>query len=140
MLFDLLMPWWAWLYLSFVFAMFVLSLFVEKPVSIDDLIGSALSLFTICICVIGFFNAEVSSFFGLLLLPMVGLGCVWEFKRAIEETGRTQDELEKEKELSEGEQRVMLNIAIGFNAAMIVPGYMVGIVVCFHMVKGMLGA
>ncbi len=140
MLFDLLMPWWAWLYLGFTLSMFILSLFVEKPANIDEMIGSALSLFTICISVIGFFNHAVVELFGLLLIPMIVIGCVWEFKRAIEETERTQEELKKERELSEGEQGVMLYIAIGFNATIVVPGYTAGMVVCYHMVGGMLGA
>ncbi|MGH1402827.1 MAG: hypothetical protein ACRBDL_01140 [Alphaproteobacteria bacterium] len=136
--FDVLMPWWAWLYLSFVLVMFVWGFVSDKDIKRDEVIGSIFSLFSICAFVTGFFNAYISQFFGVFLLPMVAVGVIWEFRRAIEGTESAQDELSKEQDLSDGERVILLNVAIGFNALIIVPGYVVGSILCFHMVKGLL--
>ncbi len=135
--FDVLMPWWAWLYLAFVLVMFVWGFAMDKDMKRDELIGSALSLFSICVFVSSFFNAYIAQFFGMLLLPMVLIGALWEFKRAIDGTDNAQDELSRERDLSDGERTVLLNVAIGFNALIIVPGYVIGAVLCFHMIKGL---
>ncbi len=133
MLTTIMLPWWGWVYLLLTLAVFVAGFFSEERLDLDELVGSSLSLFSICVFVIGFFNPQVVAFFGVLLVPMAGIGIYWEFIRANEETRRAEEELSREPDLDDGERALLLNVAVGFNALIVVPGYMVGVVLCFNM-------
>lgn len=130
---HVLLPWWGWGYLLFVLAMFVTSFFSEKSLDMNEVSGSALSLFSICVFVVGFYNPAIVQFLGVLIIPMTVIGIYWEFTRAVQETGCAQDELAHEPDLSEGEREVLLNVAIGFNALLVVPGYVLGVILSFNV-------
>ncbi len=134
MLTDILLPWWGWVYLIFVLVMFIAGLFVKDAPDISELSSSIFSLFSICIFVVGFSNAYVTQFLGVFIVPMAVIGIYWEFTRAVRETGRAQNDLLVEKSLSEEERAMLLNIAIGLNALVVVPGYVMGIVLSFRVI------
>lgn len=116
-----------------VLTMFISGFLTDKSWNRHEITGSVLSLLSICIFTICFFNADIYRIFGYWLLPMVIIGGYWEFIRAVQETEAAKGELEKEPELDEKERDLMLNIAIAFNAFIVVPGYVMGIVLCFHL-------
>ena len=129
MLNSIVLPWWAALYLAAVIGLFFLS-FVSKRSDrkSSEIISSALSVVTICVFVIGYFNLPIVNMLGFLMLPMTAVGLWWEFTRAVKETARAQEELGKESDLSDSEQSFLLNTAIGVNALLVVPGYMTGVI------------
>lgn len=140
MITQITMPWWGWGYLLFVMTMFISSLFTEKKLSTHEIIGSALSLFTICVFVTGFFNVFVSHFLGVMLLPMLAVGVYWEFSQAVLETSRAQGLLKDQNDLSDGERDFLLNMAIAFNGLVVVPGYVMGLVLCAEMIGALMHA
>lgn len=123
------LPWWASGYLLIVLGLYVAGLFTDKPRSQHDIIGSAMSLFSICTFVICFFNADIAALFGLLVIPMSLMGVYWEFRQAVQESSYAREMLADEGDLDEDEQDFLLNIAIGFNALIVVPGYLAGVIV-----------
>ncbi len=131
------MPWWASGYLLIVLGLFLAGFFTEKPRTHHEFIGSAMSLFSICTFVVCFFNPEVFQLFGLLVIPMVLIGIYWEFIRAVQETSYAREMLSEEGDLSKGEQDFLLNVAIGFNAMIVVPGYVAGVILSLRAVGGM---
>ncbi len=131
------LPWWVSLYLLVVLGLYIAGLFTEKPRSRDDFIGSAMSLFSICTFVICYFNPEVSKLFGFLVIPLTICGVYWEFTRAIRETSYAREMLAEEGDLTDGEQDFLLNMAIGFNALVIVPGYLAGVILSLRVVGAM---
>ncbi len=137
MLSQVTMPWWGWGYLLFVLAMFIASFMAEDPRSRHEIIGSTLSLFTICTFVVGFFNFFVAEFLGVMLLPMLAVGVYWEFTRSLSEIKRAQILLEGEKDLSDEERGLLLNVAMIFNAVVVVPGYVMGLVLCAEFIGRM---
>ena len=56
MLNTILLPWWGWLYLFVVLTLFTVGFFLRDSADMDRNVGSALSLFSICVFVVGFFN------------------------------------------------------------------------------------
>ncbi len=137
MLSHVMLPWWGWGYLLFVLIMFVVSFFADKKVNFNELTSSAFSLFTICVFVIGFFNPQIVTFLGVLIIPMALIGIYWEFTRAVIETRQAEVELTNEAELDDSERKFLLNVAIGFNALIVVPGYIVGIVLSISVLQGL---
>ena len=113
--------------------MFVTSFFSEKSLNRHEISASLLSLISLFTFVVGFYNPPVIQFSGLLIIPMTLIGIYWEFTRAVQETGYAQDELAQEPDLSDGERAVLLNVAIGFNALIVVPGYVMGIILSFNV-------
>lgn len=130
---QVVLPWWGWGYLLFVLTIFVTSFFSEKSLNMNEVSASAMSLFSICVFVIGFYNPLVVQFLGILIIPMTLIGIYWEFTSAIYETENAQDELAREADLSDGERTLLLNVAIGFNALIVVPGYVIGILLSFNV-------
>ena len=122
------LPWWATTYLVIVFGLYVAGVFSEKKRSHHEVIGSAMSLFSICTFTLCFFNTDLAKLFGLLVVPLTVLGIYWEFTRAVEETSYARKMLAEEGDLTEGEQDFLLNMAVGFNALIIVPGYLAGVI------------
>lgn len=130
---GVLMPWWAWGYLMLVSATFIVGCFIEpqtvsRRVYRNILIASCCSLFCICVFVTGVFNPQSVRVFGPMIVPMTLVGIFWEFTKAVNETRIAELELEKETDLSDDEQKFLLNLAIGFNAVLVVPGYVAGLV------------
>ncbi|PCI57093.1 MAG: hypothetical protein COB36_02145 [Alphaproteobacteria bacterium] len=130
---QVVLPWWGWGYLLVVLTIFVTSFFSEKSLNMNEVSASAMSLFSICVFVIGFYNPLVVQFLGILIIPMTLIGIYWEFTSAIYETGNAQDELAREADLSDGERTLLLNVAIGFNALIVVPGYVLGIILSIYV-------
>lgn len=126
------LPWWASLYLITVLGLYIAGLFTEKKRSQHEIVGSAMSLFSICTFVLCFFYAGLAVLFGYLVIPMALVGIYWEFTRAVQETSYARKMLSEEGDLSEGEQDFLLNMAVGFNALIIVPGYLAGIILSFR--------
>ena len=140
MLTDISLPWWGWAYLLLVLTMFVIGFFVrDSGFDADRSVASAFSLFSICIFVVGFFNPPLITFLGLFVIPMTAIGVYWEFTRAVRETARAQEELAGAHDLDDEERGFLLNMAIGLNALVVVPGYMMGIILSYHMIAGLLG-
>lgn len=137
MISQITMPWWGWLYMLFVTAMFISSFFAEERPNMNEILGSSLSLFTICIFVVGFFNVFVADFLGLFLIPMLAIGVFWEFSHALSETERAKEVLLEQNDLTDGEKNFLLDAAIAFNALVVVPGYVMGLVVCINVIKAM---
>lgn len=79
------------------------------------------------------FNVEIAQFLGLFLLPITAIGIYWEYSRAERETVSAKRQLAEEIDLTEEEQEFMLNIALGLNALVVVPGYVAGLILCFNM-------
>lgn len=127
------MPSWAWGYILLCAGLFTLSVSSEKTRNKNELISSVFSLICICVFTLGFFNAFIANILGYLVIPMACVGIYWEFTRAIIETKLAEEELEKEGDLSEGERSALLNLAIGFNALIVVPGYVMGLMLSFRV-------
>ncbi len=128
------LPWWAWGYLFALLSLFFAGLFAGEERSVNRIISSAFSVFSINIFVVGFFNGFVLDLIGYLIIPMFMIGVFWEFTRANIETVRAQAELEKEADLNDEERNFLLNMALLFNALVIVPGYVAGLVLCLRVV------
>lgn len=123
------LPWWASLYLLLVLGLCVASLFTEKKRSHHDIVGSAMSMFSICTFILCFYISDIAQLFGYLVIPMTIVGIYWEFTRAVQETSYAREMLAQEGDLTEGEQNFLLNVAVSFNALVVVPGYLAGIIV-----------
>ncbi len=136
MLSHVMLPWWGWGYLLFVLLMFVASFFTDKSPKFNEISSSVLSLFSICVFVISFFNYQLIEFLGVLIIPMTLIGIYWEFTRAIIETKHAEVELANEVELDDSERKFLLNMAIGFNAVIVVPGYIIGMVLSIDVLRG----
>ena len=134
MIFGLVLPWWAGGYLFALMFLFVLSFMLDDDGrSFNRIVSSAFSVFSIHIFVVGFFNDFILDSIGYLIIPMFLIGVFWEYTRANIETKRAEEELAKELELSAEERDLFLTIAMGFNAIVIVPGYVAGFLLCFRV-------
>ena len=127
------LPWWAWGYLAVALVVFALSWTIEEMRSHNNVISSSLSLFTICTCVVGFFNPQIPEFLGVLIIPMVAIGIYWEFTRVEVEKKIARKMLEQDLELTDDEREFLLNTGLVFNALIIVPGYVMGLFLCFNV-------
>ena len=130
------MPWWAWGYLFVVIGVFIASFFTPREISFDRLLASSCSLFSICTFVIAFFHPQIVQFFGLFLVPMTMMGIYWELISSADETSEAQAYLNKQNDMNDGERTFLLNIAIGLNALVVVPGYVVGILLSANVLRG----
>ncbi len=136
-MFELInMPIWAWLYLVMVLFVFIAGFFTEYKRDFNEIYGSALSLFSICILVVALFNTSVATFLGLFVFPITAIGIYWEHSRAEREIVFARGRLAQEIELDDEEREFLLNVAIGLNALLVAPGYVVGIIVCFNFWGG----
>ncbi len=133
------MPVWAWLYLVLVLLVFIAGFFTEYKRSFGEIYGSVLSLFSICALVVAFFNQEVATFLGLFVFPITAIGIYWEHSRAEREIVFARSRLAQEIELDDDEREFLLNVAIGINALLVVPGYVAGLIVCFNLLENFLG-
>ncbi len=130
------MPWWAWLYLVVVFAIYAIGLFLDEDADRVKRIISVFSLISICLCVSGFFNPTIAGFLGFLFVPIVACGLYWEFREAVRDTSKAQAEIAKDQELDDWERNALLNMGIALNAALVVPGYMFGVMLCVQLLTG----
>lgn len=96
-----------------------------------------MSLFSICVLSLALFNPIIADFLGLFLLPITAIGISWEFSRAERGTVTAKRQLSEEVDLSEEEQAFMLNLALGLNALVVVPGYAAGLILCFNMLTNL---
>lgn len=134
------LPWWAWGYLLLLLTLFVAGLLSEGDKrSFNRLISSAFSIFAIHIFVIGFFNGFILDAIDYLIIPMFLIGVFWEYTRADMETVRAKEELEAEADLTDDERDFLLNVALVFNACLIIPGYAAGFVLCVQVLGAGIG-
>lgn len=136
MLETLSLPWWAAGYLMVLLSFSVAGLINDLKHHPAGCVGSVMSLAFVFVFVIGYFHAPLAQHFGLLMLPMVVIGVAWEFTQAVQDTGRAEEELEKENDLDENEKTFLLNMATALNALLIVPGYVFGLKLCFDIIFG----
>jgi hypothetical protein len=137
-MFELInMPIWAWLYLVLVLLMFIAGFFTEYKRDFNEISGSVLSLFSICALVVALFNSPVAAFLGWLVFPITAIGIYWEHNRAEREIVFARGRLSEEIELDDDEREFLLNVAIGLNALLVVPGYVAGMIVCFNMITAL---
>ncbi len=127
------LPWWAWAYLIIALIVFALGWTIEEMRTQNNVISSSLSLFTICTCVVGFYNPQIPEFLGLFLIPMVGIGIYWEIIRVEVEKKIALKMLEQDLALTDDERDFLLNTGLVFNALIIVPGYVMGLFLCFNV-------
>ena len=125
------MPIWAWLYLVLVLLVFIAGFFTEYKRDYNEISGSVLSLFSICTLVVALFNSTVATFLGLFVFPITAIGIYWEYSRSEREIVFARGRLAQEIELDDDEREFLLNVAIGLNALLVVPGYAAGLIVCF---------
>jgi len=133
------MPLWAGLYLVLVLIVFIAGFFTKHDRDFNEIYSSALSLFSICALVVAFFNPSVAAFLSWFVFPITAIGLYWEFSRAERETVFARGRLAQEIELDDDEREFLLNIAIGINALIVVPGYVVGLLLCFNLLGCYLG-
>lgn len=134
------MPIWAWLYLVLVMLVFIAGFFTEYKRDFNEISGSVLSLFSICALVVAFFNSPVAVFLGWFVFPITAIGVYWEHSRAEREIVFARGRLSQEIELDDEEREFLLNVAIGLNALLVVPGYAAGMIVCFNAIKALFGS
>ena len=133
------MPIWAWIYLVLVLIVFIASMFTERKRDVHQISGSVFSLFSICALVVALFNPPVAGFLGWFVLPITAIGLYWEFSRAEQEIVVARARLAEDGELDDEEREFLLNIAIGLNALIVVPGYVAGLIVGYSMLRGFFG-
>lgn len=130
------MPVWAWLYLVLVMIVFVAGFLTGYKRSFYQIYGSVLSLFSICALVVALFNSVVAGFLGVFVFPITAMGLCWEYIRSEKELVFARARLAQEVDLDDEEREFLLNIAVGLNALMVVPGYVAGIIVCYNLFIG----
>lgn len=135
----LVLPWWAAGYICVVYAFSAVGLWEDWKNSPPLAVGGVLSLATITVFVFSYFNPTIAQHFGWLFVPMFVLGVLWEFTHAVRETERAQEELDAERELNEGEKNFLVNVAVGVNAILVVPGYVFGLKLCIDLILGLAG-
>ncbi|MCK5374727.1 MAG: hypothetical protein KAJ40_05540 [Alphaproteobacteria bacterium] len=135
----MMLPLWAGVYLALVLIVFISGFLTTYKHSFHEISGSVLSLFSICVLVLALFNVSVEMFLGLFVFPITAIGLYWEYSRAEREIVFARARLAEEIELDDEEREFLLNVAIGLNALIVVPGYVAGIIVCFNMAHSFLG-
>ncbi len=126
-------PWWAVLYLTVLFAFTVAGIIEDWTRNPRGTCSSAISCFFSIVFVIGYFNAPWAAKFGWVLIPMVIYGLMWEFYASVRETGQAEQELKTYEDLTDEEKSFLLNMAIVFNALIVLPGYLAGIKLCVDL-------
>lgn len=131
------LPWWALSYLGVVFALSFAGAFsgfrTDPAAAVSGLFSSA----SVFVFVIGIFHPPLAAYFGWFLVPMVVIGIMWEFNRAVFETNSAEKELRDEIDLTDEERVFLINFAVALNALIIVPGYMCGVKLCFDLLAGL---
>ncbi|MCK5384771.1 MAG: hypothetical protein KAJ29_04285 [Alphaproteobacteria bacterium] len=133
------MPLWAWLYLVLVLIVFIAGFFTEYKRDFYEISGSVLSLFSICALVVALFNPFVAVFLGWFVFPITVIGLYWEYSRSEREIVFARTRLAQEIDLDDDEREFLLNIAIGLNVLLVVPGYVAGLIICFNLLGNFLG-
>lgn len=133
---TLSLPWWAALYLCMVYGISAVGLWEDWWNNRVAAIGSMMSLASIAAFVVSYHNPSIAQHFGVLFFPMFIVGVLWEFTQSVHETARAQKEIQDEPDLNEGEKNFLVNMAIGLNALIVVPGYAYGFKICYDMLVG----
>jgi threonine/homoserine/homoserine lactone efflux protein len=126
------LPWWALVYLAFVFGFTVAGSGGRLKRSGVSIALSAVSFCFITTFVIGYFHRSLIDGIDWIILPMAVLGVAWEFYLAVTETARAEEELKTDQDLSDEERTFLINFAIFMNALLVVPGYALGIKFCLY--------
>lgn len=129
------LPWWGATYLGLVTAVSAGGFWSVVQEDRAMAFSGLFSTLCIFIFVIGYYYPPLAQYFSWFLLPMVGIGLLWEFKKSVIETGLAQKELENEIDLTDGEKDFLVNVAIILNATLVIPGYVCGIILCFDLLN-----
>lgn len=129
----MVLPWWGSCYLFLVAVFFLIE--IVSVISDDRAaaFGSFMSLACIIAFVLSYFNPFIAARFGILFFPMVVIGVAWEFVQSIKNTKLAQEELLAERDLSDHEKTFLINMATALNAILVVPGYVLGMKICYDM-------
>lgn len=130
------LPWWAALYLCTIYGASAVGLYEDWRNNRVAAIGGTMSLACVTAFVLSFHNAAIAGHFGYLFIPMLLVGVLWEFTQSVHETARAQAELSNEQELNDGEKNFLVNMAVGLNALIVVPGYAYGFMLCYGLLVG----
>ena len=136
---NVFVPWWLLIYLLLVLLLSGFSLLEPNKGGLVSAFSSIFSLVCIFVFSIGFYHSPLAEFFGFFLLPMVLIGILWEFTQSVRGTEKAQELLKGEKDLTEEERGLLLNAGIFLNALIVVPGYIMGIMLCLNYIKGLAG-
>lgn len=132
---DVLVPWWLLIYLLFVL---ILSGFTMAETLKEDhvaAISCVFSLISIILFSIAFFHKPLADFFGFFVIPIAIVGMSWEFTQAVKGTEKAQKILEDEQDLTEEERGLLVNAGIFLNALIVVPGYIMGLWLCYQFLS-----
>lgn len=139
MFLDINMPVWAGVYLILVLIVFISGFFTERSQGFHEISSSVFSLASICALVVALFNVQVAVFLGWFIVPITGMGLYWEYFKAERDLVFARLHLAEEIDLDDEEREFLLNIAIGLNALMVVPGYVAGLVLSFNLLGRVFG-
>lgn len=129
----MVLPWWVSCYLFLVVVFFLIEIVTLIPEDRASAFGSFMSLVCIVAFVLSYFNPFIAARFGIMFFPMVVIGIAWEFVQSIKNTKLAQEELLEEKDLSENEKSFLINMATAMNAILVVPGYVLGMKICYDI-------
>lgn len=126
------LPWWALVYLAFVFGFTVAGSSGRLKRNLASVFCSVVSFCFIATFVIGYFHRSLIDTIGWIVIPMTMIGIAWEFYLAVTETGRAEEDLKDDPDLSDDERSFLINFAVFMNALLVVPGYALGIKLCLY--------
>ncbi|MCB1591895.1 MAG: hypothetical protein KDI90_05530 [Alphaproteobacteria bacterium] len=130
---SLFIPWWGVLYLVVLLSLTVAGILEDFKNNPKGACSSAISCFFSYVFVAGYFNENWAAKFGWVLIPMVIYGLMWEFYASVRETGKAQQELQTYDDLTDDEKSFLLNMAVMFNAFVVLPGYLAGVKLCVDL-------
>lgn len=102
-------------------------------------ISSVFSLISIVVLSFAFFHQPLADFFGFFVIPIVIVGISWEFTQAVKGTEKAEKILEDEQDLTEEERGFLVNAGIFLNALIVVPGYIMGLMLCYQFLSSLVG-
>ena len=92
--------------------------------------ANLISLIIVFVFIFSFFDPEIANSLGYFVIPMFGIGIIWEFFSAVKDATEHEAELAVDQTISKKEGAQILNIACFINALVVVPGYLAGLKLC----------
>jgi len=102
-------------------------------------ISSIFSLISIITLSLAFFHKPLADFFGFFVIPIVIVGVSWEFTQAVKGTEKAEKILKDEKDLTDEERGFLVNAGIFLNGLIVVPGYLMGLILCYKFLSSLVG-
>ena len=124
------MPWWVIIYLTLVSMVIIGNILEQKRIACSSLyiVTSLCSNLMLVIGVLAYFDSQVSSALGKLLLPLLALSLGWGIYAA-------RKDLQKLKpfgDLTASENQMLRKVAISISIAISFPGFLAGIYAGFR--------